>query len=758
MTAFVRDLRIALRGLLRSPSFFASSVAILAIAIGANTALFALIHGLLWKPLPFPDSGRIVTANAVSWHDTTQWRGVEAAGAALPRTWLLADGTGSEPEVALSGMVTAGFFRALGAEPMAGRAMEAADERTGNNRSVWLSHSLWRSRYGADRRVIGQRLALNEEAYLVVGVLPESFQFPMRGNLPDLYIPLDEKLYGGEKGPRTLFGIARLAPGVPVRGALPVEVRTLDQELRGGDRGSLWLLAAAALLMLAIAVANLASLAVARAAAKSRETSIRINLGATRWQMARLDFATGLVLAVSGSAAGFALASWSLELAPFAAELFPALRGAAVIQTPSLAGWPIAFAAATAAVVAVCFGIAPLLRWTGARASFVAAEIGLGFGLLFVGTLLVRSLLAVLAVSPGFDAANVISAGIGVPESRYGTEAKMAGFHTAVMERLRAAPGVEAVAAAAPLPMTSRMRTRYDHPSNPQPRERQSAAAATIVSPDFFRLLRIPLVEGRSFNEFDRLGQPPVIVISRSLAEREFPGGSAIGQRLGASFWIGPSYPTGTAWRIVGVAADVRQRGLDQPAEPQIYFPLDQMPVEGLSYLLKTVMSPGDANRVIRSAVSAVDPLVQKPNATSFSAIVDDTWRDRRWMAAITSGFAIAGLLLAAIGVYGLIAYRVVQRTREIGVRMAIGANSWSTVKLVMLDTLRPVAIGLAVAILPAVWAARWIASLLYGVGPADPLSAIAAIAGIGLTALLASAVPAWRATRISITEALKSE
>lgn len=758
MTAFVRDLRIAARGLLRSPSFLVSSVAILAIAIGANTALFALIHGLLWKPLPFPEAERIVTANAVSWHDTTQWRGVEAAGAALPRTWLLADGTGSEPEVALSGMVTAGFFRALGVEPLAGRAMEIADERAGNNRLVWLSHSLWRSRYGGDRRVAGQRLTLNEEPYLVAGVLPESFQFPIRGNLPDLYIPLDEKLYGGEKGPRTLFGIARLSPGVPVRGALPVEVRTLDQELRGGDRGALWLLAAAAMLMLAIAAANLASLAVARAAARARETSIRSSLGATRWQIARFDFASGLLLAFGGSAAGFVLAAWCLELAPFAAELFPALRGAAMIQTPSLTGWPIVFAAVAAIVVAACFGIAPSLRWTGARATFVAAEIGLGFSLLFVGTLLVRSLLAVLAVSPGFDSSNVISAGIGVPESRYDTEAKMAGFHAAVMERLRAAPGVEAVAAVAPLPMTGRMRTRYDHPSNPLPRERQAVAAATIVSADYFRLLRIPLLEGRSFGELDRLGQPPVIVISRSLAEREFPGRGAIGQRLRASFWIGPSYPANTAWQVVGIVADVRQRGLDQPAEPQIYFPLDQLPVEGLSYLLKTPMSPGDATRVIRSAVSAVDPLAQKPKASSFSAILGDTWRDRRWMAALTGGFAIAGLLLAAIGIHGLISYRVVQRTREIGVRMAIGSSPWATVKLVMFDTLRPVAAGLAIAIVPALWAARWIASLLYGVAPPDPVSAVAAILGISSTAALASALPAWRATRISITEALKSE
>lgn len=758
MTAFVRDLRIAARGLMRSPAFLAASVAILAVATGANTALFALIHGLLWEPLPFPEPSRIVAANAVSWHDTTQWRGVEAAGAALPRTWLLADAAGPEPQVALSGMVTAGFFRALRVEPIAGRAMDLADERTGSNRSVWLSYSLWRSRYGADRRVIGQRLTLNEAHHTIAGVLPESFQFPIRGNLPDLYIPLDEKLYGGERGPRTLFGIARLAPGVPVHGALPVEVRTLDQELRGGDRGSLWLLAAAALLMLAIAAANIASLAVARAAAKAREMSIRLSLGATRWQMARFDFATGLVLALSGSACGLILAAWCLELAPFAVDLLPALRGAAMIQTPSLSGWPIAFAGAAAIFVAAGFTAAPLLRSTGARGSFVAAQVALGFSLLFVGALLVRSLLGVFAVSPGFDTSNVISAGIGVPEARYDTEAKMAGFHTAVMEGLRAVPGVEAVAAAAPLPMTSRMRTRYDHPSAPLPRERQSVAAATIVSPDYFRLLGIPLLEGRGFSPRDRLGQPPVIVISRSLARLEFPGGNAIGQRLRASFWIGPSYPTNTAWQIVGVTADVRQRGLDQPAETQIYFPLDQLPVEGLSYLLKTAMSPPDATRVIRGAVTAVDPMVQKPNAASFSAIVDDTWRDRRWLAALTGGFAIAGLLLAAIGIHGLIAYRVVQRTREIGVRMAIGADHWSTIRLVMLDTLRPVAIGLAIAILPAFGAARWMASLLYGVGTADPLSALAAVFGICVTAVFASVVPAWRATRISITEALKSE
>lgn len=758
MTAFVRDLRIAARGLLRSPAFLASSVSILALATGANTAIFALIHGMLWQPLPFAEPDRIVTANAVSWHDTTSMRGVESAGAALTRTWLLADDPGREPAVALSGMVTSGFFRALRVEPLFGRPMGLEDERAGHNRFVWVSHALWISRYAGDRGITGRRLTLNEEPYLVAGVLPESFRFPVRGSLPDIYIPLDEKLYGGERGPRTLFGVMRLSPGVPASALRPLDVRTLEEELRGGDRGSLWLLAGAALVMLAIAAANIASLVVARAAAKARETSIRLSLGATPWQMIRYHLAAGTVLAVSGTALGLLLAAWVLELAPFAVDLFPALRGAAMIQSPSLTGWPLVFAAGAALFTAVCFSVAPSLRWAGARGTFVAAEVALSFSLLFAGILLTRSLFALLSVSAGFDANEVVKAGIGIPESRYDTEAKMAGFHTAVLERLRAAPGVQEAAAAAPIPMTSRMRTRYDHPSDPKPREAQSVAAAAVVSPGYFKLLRIPLLEGRDFGPLDRLGQPPVIIVSKSLAQREFPGRTAVGERLRASFWVGPTYPTNTVWQIAGVAGDVRQRGLDQPAEPQIYFPLDQTPVEGLTYLLRTPRSPGEVSGSIRSAITAVDPLVQKPVAGRLSGVVGSTWRDRSWIAALTAGFAVAGLLLAAIGIYGLIAYRVVQRTREIGVRMAIGASQWSTVRLVMLDTLRPVGLGLAAAILPALWAARYLASQLYGVGPADPVSAMTAILGIAAVAAVSSAIPAWRATRISITGALRAE
>ena len=744
MRPFLADIRFAARSLAKSPAFLASAVAMLALGVGVNTALFSMLWTLLWRPLPFSNPDRVAVATVATLDAVREWEGapgVEAVGAVASRTWGMRRG-GGPVDVVQSAMVSPGFFAALG----------IGVEMRPDTREVWLSHQLWRSKFGG-ASAAGERITLNEEPYLVAGVLPESFRFPIRGALPDLYFPL-VPANGG-----TAFAVVRLAPGVPLataEGALrmigerltpPVRtnLHSLDEELRGGRKTEIWLLTAAALLMLGIAVANVGNLLVSRAGARSRETALRLSLGATRWQLLRGRLAEGVCISVGGLVVGVLTARWCIDLAPHASELFPALRGAALLEAPHLDWRAFAFASLVATLAALGFTAMPVgVRGRG-RFVLIAAQVALSFNLLFCGALLLRSLINVVSTSPGFDARGVVTAGIGLPEVRYNSEARMLGFHESAMERLRTVPGVEQVAAAIPIPMTNRMRTRWGP-------ELRDVAASSVVSTGYFHLLRIPLLRGRDFTQHDRLGQPAVCIVSESLP------GAEVGRRVKASMTNGPSYPRGTEWEIVGIVRDVRDLGLEQPPEPHIYFPLGQVVTEGLLYLMRTDATPELMAASVNTAIGSIDASLERLQPRSLDRVIESTWRDRRWVVALVGAFAVTGLLLAAAGLYGLVAHRVARRTREIGVRMALGAGDGATIRLVMADALRPVLVGLVCGGVLAVASVRLLAGQLLGVSAADPTSAGVAAAALLLASLAASAHPAWRATRIAVTEALRVE
>jgi cell division protein FtsX len=571
--------------------------------------------------------------------------------------------------------------------------------------------------------------------------------------MPDVFIPLVPANGGAA------FAVVRLRPGVPLGDAAkamreigerltpPVrtDLRSLEDELRAGGRRELWMLATVSVLVLLIAVGNVANLLLARAASRRGETEIRLSLGATRWQLTRGRLAEGVCVAVGGLVAGVLAARWCLDLAPNAADLLPSLRGAALLGEPQLDWRAFAFAAAVAGLAAMAFAAMPVGTRGRGRFALIAGQVALSFNLLFCGALLLRSLVNLVSTSPGFDPRGVVTAGIGLPEIRYNSEARMLGFHDSVIERLRALPGVGDVAAAIPVPMTTRMRTRH----GPEMRE---SAEASVVSPGYFKLMRIPLLRGRDFDPRDRLGRPAVCIASESVP------GAEVGRRIKASMTNGPSYPRGTEWEVVGIARDVRSSGLDQPAESHIYFPLGQVVTEGLVYLVRTGASPESMAGAVNAAVAAVDPSLQRIKPSSLDRLVEATWRDRRWVAALVAGFAATGLLLAAVGLYGLVAHRVARRTREIGVRMALGADSGATVRLVVGDALRPVLVGLVLGGALAVATSKLLATGLVGVGLADPVSAVAAAMALVVATLVASAHPAWRATRIAASEALRAE
>lgn len=762
MAAFLPELRIAVRSLLRSPGFLSAAVLILALGTGVNTALFSVLDSLLWKPLPFPDPERLMVVQRVAGGDLREWetsaRSAAAIGGVATRTWLLEAGAGGQ-QVVLAGMATHGFWRAVPVPVAIGRGM-AAEDGNPAAKHVWLSHDLWMSRFHGQVSALGQRITLNEEPYLVAGVLPAEFRFPVNGAVPDVYFALDRSIYPGH-GPGGLTVFARLNPSTPAADAQAeltrlaasftpghrVDLQPVEAQLRGGSKSGLWLLTGAGLMMLLIAITNVAGLMSARAASKQGESLVRRSAGASSWQLMRPRMAEALVVSCTGLAAGWLAARWCLELLPHAAELFPTLRGAAELRPPALDAWAFGFAVLCAILAAAAGTLQPVRM----RGLLTAGQVALTFTLLLGGSVLVRSLWNVMSTPLGFEPEGVLTAGIGLPEVRYSTEARMLAFHEEVIAKLAAAPGVAEAAAAIPVPMAGRMRTRYGV-------EQKQVAAAAVVSPGYFRLMRIPLLRGRDFTWRDRLGQPPVCIISRDLARAEFGEADPTGRRLKMSMTNGPSYPRGTEWEVVGVAAEVRQQGAEQPGEPQAYFPLGQVVTEGLVYLMRTPDSAAAMEPVVRAAVHAVDPAVQKPGVNSQSGRLDEVTRDRRWIAAATSLFAAAGLLLSAIGLYGLVSYTVARRTREIGIRMALGASASSTARHMMLVAMGPVVFGMIVGAAISALAAGFVAPRLAGVTPADPLSITATCAAILLACALASAIPAWRATRIPITRVLRTE
>lgn len=809
MTSLWADVRFGLRILGRSPGFAAVAVLTLALGTGVNTAMFGALNAVLLRPLPCADAERLVViegrydgrssgAGGTSVPDYEDWRREARgfAGMATASAWTF-NLTGRPEPLRLEGARVSGdFFDVLGARARLGRVVEPADDRPGAAPVAVLGHDAWQRAFGGDPGILGRVVALNGIAHTVVGVLPAGFAVP--GLDRDLWAPLANELTGAPRDARFLVTFGRLADGVGVaeaQASLDVVAARLAAEhpdtnrgwggrvvparesLVGDVRPALLMLAGAVGIVLLIACANVSNLLLARAAARRREVALRAALGASTGRLARQFLVENLLLAFGSAAIGLGLARALLPvLRALAPGDVPRLDQAGL--DPAVLGFTVLVALATGAVLALVpvvearrRELLPALREADRSASaalrsplrrgLVVLETALALTLLVGGGLLVRSLRNVLAVPPGFDAGRVASASVFLAPPRYADLASQRAFVRDTLAVVEGLPGVQRAATISRLPLEGGTLTlTFQIEGRRVGRAEAPAASYRVVSPEYFRTMGIPLLEGRAPTATDTEASPPVVVVNRTLARRFWPGQSAVGRRIE---WIPEDAPPAPPrWHtVVGVVGDVRSKGLAEDEGPAAYVPYRQrvLPfVRDVSVVVRSASDPGALLPPLRRALLAVDPDLPVYRARTLDAIVSGSVETRRFNAALLQTFALMALALAMIGVYGVLNYTVGQRTREIGVRIALGAPPAAVRRLVLADGLALVGRGLGLGLPLALASSRLLEGMLFAVRPWDPLTLAAVGAALLGAAALACDVPARRATRIDPIGTLRHE
>jgi predicted permease len=793
-----QDIKLGFRQLRSRPVSAAVAIVILALGIGASTAAFAVVDGALLRPLPFPDAHELIYIQDVQ-------RGGGGYPASLPefRDWerdadflvstaavtsnqytLTGDG---DPELITARVVTGDPLGALRVAPVIGRGFTTEEIRTAQ-RLVMLDEGFWRSRYAGRRDVIGQTLRLNDEAYTVIGVMPHAANVLNGGRPLELWLPLQEQEWMS-RGLHFMGVVGRLQPGLTMEAAHAraqllahnlqqlnssthgIALNDIRSELVGETRTLLLLLLGASGFLLLIVCANLANLFLAQSLGRTREFAVRVALGAGWFRLVRQVVTEGVVLALMGGALGVGVA-------------FAASRIVASVSLPVQALAPrspldarvLAFTALTSLLVAVLFAVWPAVRTAATsvasalkeagdaralagrgrsrrRRLLVAVEVALSLVLLTGAGLLVRSLMQLLQERKGFDAANVLTFTISLQGNRY-QEAGQARFFDELLARISALPGVLGAAATNHLPLGRGDTnggfeiggvTYADQDPRPYAKKR-------VVSPAYFESLGIPVLSGRSFVQEDRQGAPDVVVISEAVAARYWPGENPVGKRMRYNW--GP----GDVQEIVGVVGDVKHDGLDQPVEPMIYRPVAQFPMPGLSIIVKTRAEPLDQIAAIRKQLAELDASLPIAEVGTLESVVSASLSSRRTFMLLLAGVATIALLVATVGVYAITAQSVAQRTREIGVRMAIGAERRDVLRLVLREELTAIAGGLIVGVLGALATTRLLRTSLYQVSPTDPLTFVGVSALLLFVAVLACCLPAMRAARLDPVRALRME
>ncbi len=799
-----QDLRFGLRMLLKNPGFTLVATLTLALGIGANTAIFSVVNALILRPLPYRDSERLVWVEEVSkktnnsqpawgahfldWQEHSQTLESIAAQDGGTRTLT---GAG-EPERVEVGQISASFLRLFGIQPLpGGRNFSAAEDKPGGDRVAILSHALWRRRYNGNQDIVGRSVTLNDANFTVIGVAPENFRYFQNF---DVWLPLALDPVAQLAGDARYYGttVARLKPGVSIEqaqaemdalsqryemtrpeGKSRIESRTrlvpLQDYLLGEKRRPLLVLLGAVGLVLLIACANVANLMLARAGAREKELAIRGALGAGRLRLARQLLTECLLLATAGSAAGLLLASWitgligSLNSTNALGEMG---RVAAITIDLRVLG----FTFLITLVTGLLFGFLPALRFSrtdlnvslkeggrggglrgrGLRNALMVSEVALAIVLLIGAGLLIRSFAKLLDVDPGYRAENLLTAQIALPP-RYSDNSRRAQFYERVLQRIAALPGVTAVGATSHLPLTRYNLGAQLRVEGRQPREGENPPSAPVarVNPDYFRTMDISLRAGRLINDGDTQDSPGVALLSETLARRLFPNEDALGKRLSVA---------GLGATVVGVVSDIRYAGLDGEIEQAVYLSYRQLPRSGMALVLRGAVEPSSLAPALRNAVREIDPALPLYDVMTMNERLSNSVAARRFNLLLLGGFAALALLLAGVGVYGVISYVVTQRTHEIGVRMALGAQKADIARLFVKQGMALVLRGVALGSVGAFALTRVMKSLLFDVSPTDPLTfAVITLLLLGV-ALLACWIPARRATRVDLMITLRRD
>ena len=809
MSSWLQDLRFALRRLAAAPGYTGVALVTLALGIGANAAIFSVVDAVLLQPLPYREGERLVmlgdrtpdgaSANNVGYATYEDLRDGSRSfeSMAAVRSWyptLSADG---QAERIPAMRVTSGFFPMLGASPALGRGFLPEEDRPDTWRVVLLSDGLWRRSFGADPSVVGRVIRLNDMDFRVVGVMPRGFRelVSARYYTPaELWAPVgyDRSLPYACRDCQHLKAIGRLAPGATlesaradldgVRKRLAAEYPTsypegrmavvpLSRELTAGVSAPLFVLAGAVGFVLLIACANVANLTLTRSLERSREMAVRGALGASRWRLIQQVLAESFVLCAAGGALGLALAS---SLQSTLVRLAPV--GAPGLDRVGVDGRVAAFAALLSTAAALLSGLLPAFRASAARLSeslgsgsrgsagasssrarraLTVAELAFAVVLVAGAILMLRSVARLLEAPLGFAPERVLTMAVSLTGNAYAEDAAAVAFQARVLERVRAIPEVEAAGFTGQIPLGGNGDSMGFHIEG-----RMHANAAEdpsverySVTPDYFRAMAIPLVRGRLLTEADDAGSVPVLVVSETAARSLWGGADPLGARVRIGGTAGP-------WRtVVGVAGDVRHTDVASAPTPQMYLPQAQVTDGALTLAVRTRTSnPQLLAEPVRAAIRAVDRGVPVDSVATMASLVDRSAAPRRFVMQLLAAFAAAALLLAAIGLYGVVSHAVSQRTREIGIRVALGATRRDVMRLVLSSGAGAVAAGLAAGAGAALVLMRLMRSVLYEVSPGDPVAIAGAAAVLAAVALAAHWLPARRASRVDPVVALKSE
>jgi putative ABC transport system permease protein len=808
---FWQDVRFGARQLRRSSGFTLVAVLTLALGIGANTAIFSVVNAVLLRQLPFPQPERLVTIaesdpNSVNnvTVDFNTTRDLSERSKLLQSMSLSRTGGGAllesgEPERLSGRRVSYDFFDTLGIKMALGRSFRPEEDRPDNHHFAILSHELWVRRFGSDPAVIGRVIHLTESPFTVVGVLPAGFHaqlIPGSEQLPEIYTPLgyDRADPSACRGCQHLRLIGRMKPGVGVAAATAelnaimngiirehptsyargtvVAVESLRSRVLGRVGTALWVLLGAAGFVLLIACSNVANLILARATSRSRELAVRAALGAGRGRLVRQTLTESLLLAFFGGAAGIALAAWGTRLlASLAPREIPRLDELRTDTSLLL------FAVGASLLTGILAGLAPALRAArvelndafkdaakstegrsrrGVRSVLVIAEIALAFLLAVGAGLMGKTLFRLLQVSPGYDPHNVLTLSTFVYGVRYQDKPEVEiNYYQQAMDRLLATPGIESAAMTSVLPMGDFDRRGFQIQERPLANESDAPAADTYsITPDYFRVMKIPLLGGRAFTHNDVAGAQPVAIISESCAKSQFPGEDPLGKHI----QLGGRDDKKPWLTIVGIVGDVRQYALDRPSLMEAYLPLAQNVNFSYSLVARTSGDPHQFARAVRDAFYSADKTQPVYRVKPLEEYVAATLAERNFTLALLALFGALALLLAAVGIYGVISYLVNQRTREVGIRMALGAARSEVLGLVMRQGLGLVAAGLTIGFAASLLLTRFLVSLLFQVRALDLATSAAAGVLLAVVALAACYLPARRAAHVDPMIALRHE